>query len=108
MIIANAYGANFVDRPAWSQGFCPQIDNLEASGLKHLLARRLHVLDHVAIVVTKFDVKTQNRNAPLVLYHGIQIDIIFVARQHLTERAHINVGASVVADFLFKRRAEAF
>src|ERR1700682_4287851 len=81
--------------------------NLEARGLEHLLGRFLHVLSHAVLVVAKFIVKTQGGDSPLVLHHGIKVDIVFIARQNLTESAHTNVRSLILANFFFEGRAEA-
>ena len=78
------------------------MDILESCGLEHFLRRFSHVLGHAVFVVAKLVVKAQSRNAPLVFHHGVEIDIVFITRQHFPKCAHADVRTLVLANFLFE------
>src|SRR5436853_6298269 len=96
-----------MNRPAFSEHPASDVHNLESRGLEHLLRRLFHVLGHAVLVVSELIVKTQGGNAPLVFHYRIQINVVFVALQNLTEGTHPTVRALVLANFYLEGRAEA-
>src|SRR6516162_5229520 len=96
-----------MNRPAFREHPASDVHDFESRGLEHLLSRFFHVLGHAVLVVSELIVKTQGGNAPLVFHYRIQINVVLVARQNLTEGTHANVGALVLANFFPEGRAEA-
>src|SRR2546430_4905638 len=85
---SHARRAEFMNGPALGKHAAADAHDLESRGLEHLLRGLFHVLGHAVLVVAELVVKTQRRNAPFVSYHGINVHVIFVARQDLAESAH--------------------
>src|SRR5467141_91902 len=106
-VAAHARGAEFVDGPTFGENAAVDMNDFETGGLEHLLGGFLHVFGHAVFVVAEFVMETQRGDAPLVFHDGIEVDIVFVARQDFAERTHADEGALVLADFFFEGSAEA-
>src|ERR1700682_4143526 len=96
-----------MDGPPFCEHAATNMNDLKARGFEHLLRGLLHVFGHAALVVAKFIVKAQRRDSPLVFHHWVEVNVVFVARQHLAESAHADEGALVLAHFFFKGGPEA-
>src|SRR5579885_486523 len=105
-VVTHAGGAEFVDGPAFGEDAVADMHDFETGGLEHFLGGFLHVASHVVFVVAKLIVKAQRGNSPLVLHNGIEVHVIFVARENFTESAHADIRALVFADFLLEGSAE--
>ncbi len=96
-----AVPSSWMDQPSVSTRLLHMHD-LETRGLEHFLRGFFHVGGHLVLVVAELVVKTQRGNAPFVLHDGIEVHVIFVARQHFTEGTHADVGALVLAHFFLE------
>ena len=99
--------AQLVDRPALGEQLAIDLDHFNLRFLKHFLRRLCHVFGHFFLVIAKFIMEPQRRNAPIVLYVGIDIDVVFVSRKYLAKSAHLDVGSGVIAHLLLIRLTES-
>src|ERR1700676_5781243 len=95
-----------MDGPALGKHAAADMDDFETGGFEHFLGGFLHVLGHAVFVVAEFVMETQRGDAPLVLDYGIEVDIIFVAREDFAKGTHADESALILANFFFEGGAE--
>src|SRR5262249_19195266 len=83
------------------------MNDFEAGCLEHFLRGLLHVFGHAVLVVAKLVVEPQSRNSPLVLYFGIEIDVIRILRPDFPECPHADGRSLILPNFFFEACAES-
>src|SRR2546423_7019788 len=83
------------------------MQNFESRGFEHFLSSFLHVLGHAVLVVAEFIMKAQRGNSPFVLHDGVEVDVIFVARQYFAKGAHADEGSLILTHFFLEIGAES-
>src|SRR5580658_5266250 len=62
-------------------------DHCASRGFNDRAESLLHIRGHLYLVVAPFPVKTQHRNAPLILHFGVRLTVALFVRNHLAPSA---------------------
>src|SRR5438105_8304191 len=106
-VAPHARRAQLVNRPPLGEHLVVRAHDLDPRLLEHLAAGGDHVLAHLALVVAELIMEAQRGDPPGVFGVGIQVDVILVARQHLTEAPHPNERPGMVTHLFLELRAES-